>query len=233
MAEIETEIMAERYAIACRNLHQLLSWKSDRNGGLTFLLGSCELARGRNQAAIAAWERVAPGSLFSERAIRGRMRHLQQSGRFTDAERLIKDAAEDRRNDRTAVLMSLVPLFTELGRIEEAERLIEDRWELLNEAGEGALDPAIKLLRTHIDLTLKPSPVETIRASMDQAARLFPEDDHVLLGRANLAIRSGAYDDARRWLDACLRSRPEDAPIWRARLNWGMAASRLDIVKRP
>src|SRR5215471_7680495 len=69
MAEIETEIMAGRYAIACRYLDRLLSWKSDPNGGLVYLLGSCELARGRAQAARAAWERVVPGSAFSERAI--------------------------------------------------------------------------------------------------------------------------------------------------------------------
>ena len=48
---------------------------------------------------------------------------------------------------------------------------IEDRWEHLNATGEGALEPAIKLVRQHIELTLKPTPVETIRAFLDQAAR--------------------------------------------------------------
>ena len=72
MEEIESEIVAGRYAIACRNLDKLLSWKADPNGGIVYLLGSCELARGRNQAAAEAWERVVPGSAFSERAIRGR-----------------------------------------------------------------------------------------------------------------------------------------------------------------
>ncbi len=231
MEEIESEIMADRYAIACRDLHQLLSWKSDPNGGITYLLGSCELARGRNQAASEAWERIRPGSAFSERAIRGRMRLLHQSGQLADAERLINDAAEDRRNDRTALLMCLVPLFTELGRIDEVERLIEDGWEHLNTRGAGALDPAIKLLLQHIDLSLKPTPVETIRAFLDQAARLAPEDDRVWLGRANLAIRTGAYDEAGRWLDACQRRRPEDVPVWRARLSWGIATNRMNLVE--
>ena len=137
MAEIESEIMAGRYAIACRNLQQLLSWKTDSTGGIIYLLGSCELARGRVPAASEAWERVAPGSAFSERAIRGRMRLLHQSGRLAEAERLILDAAEDRRNDRTALLVLLVPLFTEVGRIDEAERLIEARWEHLNASEKG------------------------------------------------------------------------------------------------
>ena len=98
--------------------------------------------------------------------------------------------------------------------------------------GEGALEPAIKLVRQHIELTLKPTPVETIRAALDQAARLAPEDDRVWLGRANLAIRTGAYDEAERWLDACLRRRPEDVPVWRARLSWGIATNRIDVVEQ-
>ena len=60
MEEIESEIVAGRYAIACRNLDKLLSWKADPNGGIAYLLGSCELARGRNQAAGEAWARVVP-----------------------------------------------------------------------------------------------------------------------------------------------------------------------------
>ena len=84
----------------------------------------------------------------------------------------------------------------------------------------------------HIELTLKPTPVETIRAFLDQAARLAPDDDRVWLGRANLAIRTGAYDEAERWLDACLRRRPDDVPVWRARLSWGIATNRIDVVKQ-
>ncbi len=232
MAEIESEIMAGRYAIACRNLQQLLSWKTDSTGGIIYLLGSCELARGRVPAASEAWERVVPGSAFSERAIRGRMRLLHQSGRLAEAERLILDAAEDRRNDRTALLVLLVPLFTEVGRIDEAERLIEARWEHLNASGEGALEDAIKLLRLHIELTLKPTPTDTLRAFLDQAARSAPEDDRVWLGRANLAIRTGDYDEAGRWLDACERRRPDDLPIWHTRLKWGIATNRDDIVRQ-
>jgi enediyne biosynthesis protein E4 len=232
MTEIESEVVAGRYAIACRYLNKLLSWKADPNGGILYLLGSCELARGRNQAAAEAWERVVPGSAFSELAIRGRMRLLHQSGQLVAAEQLIIDASEDRRNDRTALLVELVPLFTELGRIDEAERLIEDRWEHSNTLGEGALEPAIKLLRLHIDLALKPTPVETIRAFLDQAARLSPADDRVWLGRANLAIRTGDYDEAGRWLDACQHRRPEDVPVWLARLTWGMTTNRNDVLQQ-
>jgi len=232
MAEIESAIAAGRYAIACRNLEKLLAWKADPNGGIVYVLGSCELARGRNQAAGEAWARVVPGSAFSERAIRGRMRLFHDSGRFAAAEQLINDAAEDPRNDRSELRVLLLPMFTQLGRIDEAERLIEDRWEQLNALGEGALEAAIKLLRLHIELTWRATPVENVRAYLDAATRLAPEDDRVWLGRANLAIRTGAYDEAGRWLDACLLRRAEDVPVWRARLSWGIAANRIDVAEQ-
>jgi tetratricopeptide (TPR) repeat protein len=232
MQGIEREIKAGRYATACRDLDRLLSWKADPKGGLLYLLGSCELARGRPREAGAAWERVPPGSAFAERAIRGRMRLLHETGQFAAGERLITAAAEDPRNDRTALFVLLVPMFRTVGRIEEAVRFVEDRWEHLNALGEGALEPTIKLLQLHIELTCRSIPAESDRAFLNGAARLTPEDDRVWLGRANLAIRTGDFDEAGRWLDACQQRRPEDVPVWRARLNWGLATDRIEIVQQ-
>jgi tetratricopeptide (TPR) repeat protein len=230
MEEIEADIVTGRYAIACRNLDTLLSWRTDWNGGITYLLGSCELARGRSKAAADAWARVAPGVAFSERAIRGRMRLFHDSGQFRAAEQLITDAAAEPRYDRTALRVLLVPIFREQRRIEDAEPLIEDRWQHLNASGEGALEPAIKLLLEHIDLTLNPTPVDEVRAFLERVSKIAPDDDRIWLGRANLAIQNGAYEEAKGWLDACQRRRPDDIPIWHARLKWAMATSRIDVV---
>ncbi len=48
----------------------------------------------------------------------------------------------------------------------------------------------------------------------------------IWLGRANLAIRAGSYDEARRWIDDCLRRRPDDRAVWRAQLGWSMRTNR-------
>jgi thioredoxin-like negative regulator of GroEL len=160
------------------------------------------------------------------------MRLFLDSGRLAAAEQLILDAAEDPRNNRSALRVLLASMFSQIGRIEEAERLIEERWEHLNALGEGALWPAIKLLRLHIELTWRASSVDHVRAALDRASRLAPDDDRVWLGRANLAIRTGALDEARRWLDACLERRANDIPVWRARLSWGLAANRIDVVQQ-
>jgi tetratricopeptide (TPR) repeat protein len=230
MEEIESDILGHRYALACGKLQELLSWKADRNGGIAYLLGSCELARGRVKSADEAWLRVAPGSKFSEKAIRGRMRLLRESGQLAAAEQVVIDAAGDPRNDRTAVLVSLVPMYQELGRIDEAARLIEDRWEQLNALGQGALELSLKLLRQHIDLTTVPTPVDAARNTLDRAYRQAPDDDRVWLGRANLAIRTGAFQEAERWIEACERKRPDDTSVWSTRLSWGMAVNRTDVV---
>ena len=227
---IEAEMAAGRHAIAARNLIQLMAWSSDSDEA-AYLLGICEQARGRNQGADEAWARVIPGSSFSARAISARMSLSIDGGRLAAAERLINDAAKDPRNDSTALRILLLPILAQEGRHEEAQRLIEQRWEHLRETGEETSELAINLARLHAELEWQPSPVEVIRASLDHAAKLAPDDDRVWLGLANLEIRTKNLDEARRWLDACLERRPGDVPVWRARLKWGMATSRVDVVR--
>jgi enediyne biosynthesis protein E4 len=230
MAKIESEIMTGRFGLAARDLQELLDWKRDPDGSLAFLLGCCEQSRGKKEEAAEAWLRVPPGSAYAERAISARMHLFQDGGRLAPAETFVKNAARHPRNESTAVLTLLVPSYVQQGRIDEAERLLEARWERWIELGEGASEPAIKLVRQYIDLTLNPAPVETIRAFLDQAGRLAPDDDRIRLGRANLAIRTGAYDEAKPWLDA-IRGPGEDVPVWRARLNWGISTGRIDVVQ--
>jgi tetratricopeptide (TPR) repeat protein len=230
IAEIRTEMAAGRFATAASNLGKLLNWRPGSDEA-AYLLGICEQERGRNQAADDAWSRVAPGSAHSEQAILARMRLLYEVGQVDASEKLIEDASLDPRNDVTALRMMLVPIYRQLGRIDDAQRIIEARWEHLNESGQGAMESAIRLVRMHFELTGEPAPVDEVRTFLDRAARLAPDDDRVWLGRAKLAIRTGAHDEAGRWLDACRKRRPNDVPTWRTRLTWGMAANRGDIVQ--
>ena len=189
MQEIESEIVAGRYAIACRKLDILLSWKADPQGEIVYLLGSCELARGRNKAAGEA-SAGRPGVRILGKSNRGAgATSCMNPGSSAAAERLVSDAAQDPRNDRTALLVLLVPMFNEQGRLDEAERLIEQRLEFLNAAGNGALEAAIKLVHQHIELTLKATPVETILAVLERASTLAPDDDRI--GRVEQTWRSG------------------------------------------
>ncbi len=206
MAEIDSEMAAGRFGMAARNLEKLLAWRPG-SGEAAYALGVCEQARGRYPAAELAWARVAPGSAFTHLAILARLRLCHDTGRLADAEKLVIDAAQDPRNDRTDLLVLLVPIFSQTGRSDEAAALIEARWEYLHETGEATQEQSVNLVRLHIELNGKAPAAEQLRAYLDHVGGLAPDDDRVWLGRANLAIQTGAHDEARRWLDACQRRR--------------------------
>jgi tetratricopeptide (TPR) repeat protein len=125
----------------------------------------------------------------------------------------------------------LEPIYSLQGRLEEALRLIEAQWDQLNEAGLGASERAIVLVRLHIEFQRTTPAPDALRSDLERAAQLAPDDDRIWLGKANLALRTGAYDDASRWLDDCLSRRPEDVPVWRARLDWAVATNRIALVQ--
>jgi enediyne biosynthesis protein E4 len=226
MAAIEGEIEHNRYGTAARQLLALLARQPD-SGEARYLLGTCELARGRTDTADEAWARVPPGSPFAVRAILGRMQLRMERGRYADAEQIVRDALDDPRIDGSSLLALLGAVYSEQGRLDETLRLIETRWDGLNRSGEGASEPAIKLARSHVALRRSSAPAEGLRWGLDRAAALAPDDDRVWLAKANLAIRAGSYEEAARWLDACLKRHPEDVPVWRARLTWAVATSRI------
>jgi tetratricopeptide (TPR) repeat protein len=231
MEDIEADVFGGRYATACRKLETLLSWNRDSKGGIRYLLGSCELARGRADAAATAWAGVNPGSAFWEKAIRGRVRLLRESGQLAAAERLIIDEAGGSGSKHASLESLLVPIYADLGRFDEAARIIEDLWKRDDARGQGALEPAIRLLRQHIDTTLRLNSVDSVRATLTRAAKLAPDDDRVWLGLANLAIRTGDLDEAERRLDACQKRKPVDPEVWRARLRWAMASGKPEVVR--
>jgi tetratricopeptide (TPR) repeat protein len=113
------------------------------------------------------------------------------------------------------------------GRVAEAERLIEERWRALEQRDEERSDQAVNLVRLHMELRWKLATVESLRAELDRVGRLAPNDDRIWLGRANLAIREGSYDQAARWLDDCIRLHPDDPAVQQARMEWAMRTGRL------
>jgi thioredoxin-like negative regulator of GroEL len=226
MAGIDDAMRHGRYATATRELSALLDWSpgSDR---ATYLLGVCEKAHGRTREADATWATIPSDSAYSGRAVAGRTDLLIEQGRFADAEHLIKRATDALGSEGSASRMILIPLFVQEGRAQEAEWLIESRWRSLDAKGEGTLEQAVNLARLHMEMRWNVPPTKTLREYLDQVGRLAADDDRIWLGRANLAIRSGSYDEASRWIADCLRRRPDDRAVWRARLDWSMRTNRL------
>jgi tetratricopeptide (TPR) repeat protein len=228
---IELQMANGRYGVAARELNKLLTRVPD-DAEAAILLGRCEQERGRLREAAEALARVKPGSELSHKATLARMRLLYDQGQFAAAEELITKSALDPRAESAHVRVLLVPIFSLLGRIDEAKRLLENWWERLDQLGEGASERAIDQVRMHIELDLRPNPVDQARADLDEAARRAPNDDRVWLGQANLAIRTARYDEARTLLDQCLKNRPDDIPVWIAMLELGKALDRPDLVEQ-
>ena len=136
--------------------------------------GLCEQARGEIGRPRKRGRGSRPVPTFSQRAILARLHLFHDTGRLAAAEKLVIDAANDPRNDRTDLLVLLVPIYSQIGRSDEAERLIEDRWEHLNARGEATPEQSIKLVRVHIELTLKALSLENLRVYLDQVAGWHP-----------------------------------------------------------
>jgi enediyne biosynthesis protein E4 len=229
LAAAREQIKAGLHATAARNLTVILAGNPD-SGEAAYLLGTCELASGRPEAALESWARVPPDSRFAASAFQGRIRTQIERGQLAKAEQIFTDALVDPRTHRLGLPILLGPVYCLQGRLEEALRLIEAQWNHLNEAGLGASEKAVVLVRLHIDFQRTTPSIEAIRSDLENAAQIAPDDDRIWLAKANLATRAGAFDDAAPWLDACLRRRTEDVPVWRARLDWAIATNHIAVV---
>src|SRR5262249_20801276 len=162
-----------RHGTAVRKLNGMLARRPDSDEAL-YLLGACEMARGRGPAADKAWSQVPPSSRFVARAIQGRLRLQMERGRLAEAEQIGQASVGDLRIESSSLHILLGPIYCHQGRLEEALRLIESRWDDLNRAGEGDSEEAINLVRAHVGLRQSPVSIEAIRATLDQAGRLAP-----------------------------------------------------------
>src|SRR5205823_14680445 len=197
-----------------------------------YQLGLCEGSLGHDEAALEAWGRLPAGSPFAEAAALNSAAVEMNRGRFSAAEPILVRALSRPGRQVVTVGQVLARLLWEQGRTDEMRAVIESGWRHVSQPGWSRPDEALGLLRDHIALDYESPAVDAFTIMLDRAGRQAPEDDRVWLGWANLAIRAGRFDEARRRLDACLGRRPEDPPVWQAVLDWGLATEQVDEVHR-
>jgi thioredoxin-like negative regulator of GroEL len=230
LARIKEQMGNGRVSRAAKDLAELLA----RNPGsdeVAFLLGTCEQARGRAGAAAKAWAAVPSGSPFAYRALEGRVALEIDQGRLTDAEQLVIKALEGPRTAGRDPRVLLGAVYCREGRLKEALRVLEALWRHQNESGEADPEWARILLWLYIQYRSNPIPEAAIRAILEQAGQVAPNDDRIWLWKANLAIRTKSYEVAARWLDRCLERRPEDIAVWQARLDWAVATQHVGVAR--
>jgi enediyne biosynthesis protein E4 len=182
-----------------------------------YQLGLCEEKLGHLESALKVWSGVTADSPLFVQTCVCRALTLMNLGRYAVAEELL--AAAPRHTGRYAghVRDEIETLLRIEGRTREVRKLIVEAWR-------GASNPSEVLNRLYM-LEDAPFPVEYVT---ERLKRGDPNDDRVWLGHANLAIWSGRFPDAVRWLDACTKRRPDDQSIWLARLAVAMASSDAD-----
>jgi len=193
-------------------------------GEVEYWLGVCEMEQGHPDAAMAAWERVPDDAAEAPRAALSRGRVAIETCRYGLAESCLERIKQGpgELGDEARRLVGWLDWMT--GRYDEYRRL-------LRREADGLVDPS-QTLRSLWSLDNDPYPLESMTLALERAGRLAPEDDRVWLARADLATRSGRFDEADSWLQRCERARPDDPVVWTARLEWAKAAGRPDEVTR-
>ncbi len=127
-----------------------------------------------------------PGSPFAPRAIQGRVELEIEPGRLADAERIVDFARKDSRIEGSGLGLFLGPSTDLQGRVDEAGRFVEARWDHLDQAGEGGSEEAISLVRLYVEPP--PGPPRRSDPFLPRSGRgVAAEDDRVWLGKAEPA----------------------------------------------
>ena len=210
--------MASGQLDAARNRLVVLSAGYPGRSDVAYQLGVCEQARGRREAALTALARVEPTSPWFVRASMMRASNYINAGRYSLAEEILEHARSSPRtsNEDPGISRAMSRVYRFEGRVDDVRRTLRESWVHSND------QPGV--LKELWLLDNSPQPVEALQLSLEKAD---DKDERVWLGRANLAILIGQFDDASRWLDECIRRRPDDPAVWRSRLD--LATASRDI----
>jgi enediyne biosynthesis protein E4 len=228
---LDSNLKAAKVAIAARSAgvaRKLLADSSARSPGnaeVEFLLGACEQSLGRLDAADRAWSRVPRDSSFGPAAALFRARLVLEKDRFADAEGLLLQALKGTRAHATEACETLVNLYKLQGRFTEAKTLVLGAMEMYPD--QTAVIRELERLGSN-----RPVLFNVVHTKLEKASRRAPDDDRIWLGWANLATRSGKFDEAKRWLDKCLLRRSNDGAVWRSWLDWALATQDEAEVER-
>ena len=120
-------------------------------------------------------------------------------GRFSQAEDLVALLPRDKGPYAGHVQQQWELLLRTEGRMQECRRLIAEAWKVSSDL------PGL-LKRLYL-LENTPFPVDFVKEAIKRGPA---DDDRIWLAEAHLAIWSGRFADAARWLGACEKRRPDD-----------------------
>jgi predicted Zn-dependent protease len=230
LAAARDDLESGRFAAAYKRLTRLAAERPG-DAEVAYQLGRCEASRGRFQAALGAWRHIPADAPQAGPAAVDFAQVAIQVGRLAEAELVIESALRraPRGPEAPALRRLLLILLGQQGRIVEARRLIESLWsEPAVDSGAGDRADRLAMAREHAGLDLETFPLEFNLTQLGGEKEPRGDDDRraLALARAYLAMRSGDFDRAEADLRDWIRRRPEDPVVWRAWLDWAVAAER-------
>jgi tetratricopeptide (TPR) repeat protein len=217
----QEDIARGRLEAARRRLSAIASRPARLGGADDYWLGICEALSGHPEAAVRAFARLPAGYPLDAVGAYHEAKANLTLGRLHEAERRLVQALA-RGGPGTERVRDL------LSHVEQIEVRFDNVKSLLRASLPQIEDP-LGTLREISNLELDRLPYDGLRATLDKAGQLAPQDDRVWLGKARLAIEDGRFNDAAAWLRRCRDAGP-DAPVWQAWLLWARGAGRCDEV---
>ena len=230
IAQIEYEIDQGLSSLAAKHLGDVL----DEYPGSDECSSSWATVKGpaaglRLQPKPGSRSRRIPPSLFVRSKNRADL--ALEQGKIAEAEQIILRECDAGRSTGPDPSLLLGPVYYRQGRVKEAMRSVEATWRAHSKSGGTASETAIKQLRLYIHYRSSSIPYDSVRATIELAGRVAPDDDRIWLCKGRLAIATGEYKEASRWLDRCQEMHPEDPAVWDARLEWAMATHRVLVAR--
>jgi hypothetical protein len=219
----QEDFSARRFDAARARLARLArSWPG--MGEVEFWLGSCEMVKGHDKAALEAWSRVPDQAREAPLAALSRGRLALETGRYRLAETALARASRAEAEIGAEGSRLLGKLYFMTGRRDEQHSLIYRDVERMHDPSE--------TLRELWNIDNDLYPIGFMTQALARAGKSAPDDDRVWLALADLATRKGRFEEAGSLLARCERASPADPAVWDARLSWAQAAGRPREVAR-
>ena len=190
----QREIARGQFEPAYRRLAVLSAQPGALEGAADYWLGVCEALNNRPDAALRAFARLPQDYAFDSLGAYLAAKAHMTRGELHAAERRLEQALPRGGSD-------LGRIRDLLNHIYQIEVRFDDAKALVRASLADAKDP-IPILKELSNFELDRLPYEGLRATLEKAGRLAPEDDRVWLGKARLAIEAGRWNEAREWLSA-------------------------------
>ena len=214
---------AKRFDVARERLERVTRQFPGR-GDVEYLLGCCERMENHPGEALAAWARVPEDAVEAPLAALATGALALETGRFALAETSLERASRVGKG----VAFEARRL---LGRLDWMTGRRDEYVDFLRSLAGRENDPS-ETLRVLWNVDTAEYPINSMRLDLAKALAGAPEDDRVWLALADVATRSGLWDEADQWLTRCEQARPRDLAVWQARLRWARAANRPREVAR-